>query len=389
MTYVANTYNRFDLSFVKGEGCYLFDGTGKKYLDLVAGIAVCALGHNYPEFTKRLGEQAAKLLHVSNLYKIPPQEKLAKMLVERTFADKVFFCNSGAEANEAAIKLVRRYGYAINTNKVKILSFFNSFHGRTTGSLSITGQVKYRKGFGELLPNVEFVNFNDKKDLENKFDNSVCGVFVEVIQGEGGINIIDKSFLAELRKLCDKFNAVLVFDEVQTGIGRTGKFFAYEHFGVEPDVLTSAKALGNGIPIGALTGKKKFMDVLAPGTHASTFGGNYMATVAGVTLLEIFDEKNILQNVVETGNYFIEKLFELKKQFPFVKDVRGLGLMIGIEFDFPVSRIVKSLMEKNILTVSAGENVLRFVPPLIIGKKDVDFAINTLFKVFKEVENEA
>ncbi len=388
MDAVANTYNRFDLSFIKGEGCYLFNAKGEKYLDLVAGIAVCALGHSHPEFTEKIKKQCSKLLHVSNLYNIPPQKELAKKIVEKTFADAVFFCNSGAEANEAAIKLVRKFGAKINKNKTKILSFLNSFHGRTTGALSITGQEKYRKGFGDLLPNVEFAEFNNIKNIAEKFNDSVCGVFVEPIQGEGGINIADKAFLKTLRELCDKFNAVLVFDEVQTGVGRTGKLYAYEHFGVTPDLLASAKALGNGIPIGALMGKKQFMDVLSPGTHASTFGGNYIATVAGIALLEIFEKHDILNNVLESGKYFLNKLKKLQKEFDTIKDVRGIGLMLGIEFDFSASVIVKKLTTKNILTVPAGEKVLRFVPPLIIKKQEIDIAVEALCAALKEVESE-
>ncbi len=389
MSGVANTYNRFDLSFIKGEGCYLFDKKGDKYLDLVAGIAVCALGHNHRKFTTAVTEQVSKVLHVSNLYKIPTQEKLAELLTKKTFADSVFFCNSGAEANEGAIKLMRKHGNKISKDKNIILSFINSFHGRTTGALSITGQEKYRKGFGELLPHVKFVKFNDKTDISEKFNENVCGIFVELIQGEGGVNVIEKDFLFKIRELCNRYNAVLAYDEVQTGVGRTGKFYAYEHFGIEPDILTSAKALGNGIPIGALMGKKQYMDILSPGTHASTFGGNYIATVAGIALMEIFEKENIPGNVSETGSYFMEKLEELKSGFSFIKDIRGIGLIIGIEFDFPVIKIVKKLMERKILTVPAGENVLRFVPPLIIGKKEIDIATETLRDVLLEVRNEA
>jgi acetylornithine/N-succinyldiaminopimelate aminotransferase len=298
-------------------------------------------------------------------------------------AESVFFCNSGAEANEAAIKLVRKYGYSINKSKTKIISCINSFHGRTTGAISITGQEKYRKNFGNLLPHVDFVEFNNIDSLKDKFDETVCGIFIEIIQGEGGINLIDKDFLNEIKLLCNKFNVLLVVDEVQTGVGRTGKYFAYEHFEVIPDLITIAKGLGGGVPIGALAGKKEIMDVLSPGSHASTFGGNYLASRAGLTVLEVIERENILKNVVDVGNYFYKNLLELKDKYSFIKKVKGLGLIIGVELDFPAINIVNSLIEENVLTVAAGENVLRFVPPLILTKHEVDIAIEKLDKVFK------
>jgi acetylornithine/N-succinyldiaminopimelate aminotransferase len=383
MSYVADTYKRFNLEFIKGKGCFLYDKNGEKYLDLVGGIAVCSLGHSHDYFTEKLKEQINDIIHVSNLYKIPPQEELAEKICNITFAEKVFFCNSGAEANEAAIKLVRKYGYSINKSKTKIISCINSFHGRTTGAISITGQEKYRKNFGNLLPHVDFVEFNNIDSLKDKFDETVCGIFIEIIQGEGGINLIDKDFLNEIKLLCNKFNVLLVVDEVQTGVGRTGKYFAYEHFEVIPDLITIAKGLGGGVPIGALAGKKEIMDVLSPGSHASTFGGNYLASRAGLTVLEVIERENILKNVVDVGNYFYKNLLELKDKYSFIKKVKGLGLIIGVELDFPAINIVNSLIEENVLTVAAGENVLRFVPPLILTKHEVDIAIEKLDKVFK------
>ena len=385
MNYIAETYKRFNLSFVKGEGCFLYTENGEKYLDLVGGIAVCALGHSHKKFSDILKKQIDNILHVSNLYKIPPQEELAERICNISFADKVFFCNSGAEANEAAIKLVRKYGQSINNAKQVILSCYNSFHGRTTGAISITGQEKYRKGFGDLLPYVEFVEFNNIDSLTEKFNENVAGFFIEIIQGEGGINVVNKEFLIKVRELCDKFNAVLVYDEVQTGVGRTGKYFAYEHFEIEPDVMCLAKALGGGIPIGALAGKEKFIKVLSPGTHASTFGGNYIATAAGCAVLDIIEKDNILNNVNINGKYFFENLKNLSENFSFIKRVKGLGLILGLEFDFNVSSIVGELINEKVLTIGAGENVLRFVPPLIIEKEEINIALDRLNKVLKKI----
>jgi predicted acetylornithine/succinylornithine family transaminase len=383
MTSIAETYKRFNLSFVKGKGCFLYSANNEKYLDLVGGIAVCVLGHGYPEFNKILKAQIDNILHVSNLYNIPPQEDLAKKICNISFADKVFFCNSGAEANEAAIKLVRKHGSSIKSSKQVILSCINSFHGRTTGALSITGQEKYRKDFGELLPYVDFVEFNNTKSLTEKFSENVAGFFIEIIQGEGGINVINREFLEKARELCNKFNAVLVYDEVQTGVGRTGKYFAYEHFNIEPDIMTLAKALGGGIPIGALAGKKEFMQILSAGTHASTFGGNYLASAAGCAVLDIIEKGKILNKVKSNGEYFFKNLENLSKEFPFIKRVKGLGLILGLELDFQAADVVNELIKEKVLTVTAGEKVLRFVPPLIITKEEIDMALKKLRKVFK------
>ena len=375
---IANTYARKDISFAKGEGCYLFDDKGNKYLDFVSGIAVCSLGHSHKKFNKILKSQIDKLLHTSNLYRIKPQEELAKKIVKKSFADEVFFCNSGAEANEGAIKLARKFGKTISPNKTKILAFENSFHGRTTGSLAITGQEKYRKDFTPLLPEVYFAKFNDIDDVRNKLDENFCAVFVELIQGEGGVNVIDKNFLMELRKLCNELNIMLVFDEVQTGIGRTGKLFCYEHYGIEPDVMTLAKALGNGIPIGAIAGKKNFMSHFTPGSHASTFGGNFLAATAGCAVLDIIENENLLENVENMSKYLIENL----KQFSWIKEIKGIGLLIGIELENMTSNeLSNKLFERKILTVPAGEKVLRFLPPLIVGKEEIDMLIDALKEI--------
>ncbi len=386
MSNVANTYGRFNLSFDYGKGCWLYSQEKGKYLDMVAGIAVCCLGHSHEKFNNRLKTQIDKVLHVSNLYKIEPQEVLAKKLSEKSFADKVFFCNSGTEANEAAIKLTRKYGLEKSQNKKKIISCINSFHGRTTGSLSITGQEKHKKGFGELLPDIEFIEFNNTEQLRKAMNHDVAGVFAEVIQGEGGINKIDIDFLVELRNLCDKFDSALVFDEVQTGIGRTGKLFAYENFQIAPDLMTIAKGLGNGIPIGALLGREKFMQTFSPGTHAATFGGNYLSTTAGIAVLDIIEEENILQNVNICGDYFYNRLKTLQSLYPIIKEVKGKGLMLGIDVGSKQQEIIKKVIEKKLLVVGAGASVIRLVPPLIISKNEIDICCNIIEETLKELQ---
>ncbi len=372
---LANTYNRKDISFIKGEGCYLFDEKGEKFLDFTSGIAVCVLGHSHKKFNNIVKSQIDKLIHTSNLYRIKPQEELAKKIVKNSFADEVFFCNSGAEANEGAIKLAKKFGKSISHTKTKILAFENSFHGRTTGALSITGQEKYRKDFIPLLPDVVFAKFNDIKDVKNKLDENFCAIFVELIQGEGGVNVIDKDFLTELRKICNELKIMLIYDEVQTGIGRTGKLFCYENFGIEPDIITIAKALGNGIPIGAVAGKKKYMKFFTPGSHASTFGGNFLASSAGCAVLDIIFEENLLENTIKMGNYLVEELQKIK----WIKKVKGMGLLIGIEPEnISAIELSEKLFNKKILTVPAGEKTLRFLPPLIVSEKEIDYLIETL-----------
>ena len=375
---IANTYSRIDVKFIKGEGCYLINENGEKYLDFTSGIAVCCLGHSHKKFNNLLKAQIDKIIHTSNLYRILPQEKLAEKIVENSFADKVFFCNSGAEANEGAIKLSRKFGKSVSYKKIKILAFENSFHGRTTGALSITGQEKYRKDFTPLLPEVYFAKFNNIDDVKSKIDEDFCAVFIELIQGEGGVNVVDKNFLLELRKICNDLNIMLVYDEVQTGIGRTGKLFCYENFEVEPDVITLAKALGNGIPIGAIAGKDKFMQYFTPGSHASTFGGNFLASTAGCAVIDIIKNENLLENVKKMGNYLVDNLKKLNFK------VKGLGLLIGIETEEISSfDLSKKLFERKILTVPAGEKVLRFLPPLIVTEKEIDFLIKNLKEIMR------
>jgi len=385
--YMFQTYGRFPLTLVKGEGCRVWDEQGKEYIDFVAGIAVCSLGHSSPVVTKALAEQAKELVHVSNLYYTAPQTRLARLLVENSFADRVFFCNSGAESNEAAIKLARRYSnekYGPGRNT--IITMENSFHGRTMATLSATGQDKIKKGFNPLLTGFKFVPFNDVAVLENAIDDTVCAVMLEPIQGEGGVICPEHGYLKAVREICNRKNLVLIFDEVQVGTGRTGKLFAYENFDVEPDIMTLAKALGNGLPIGAMLAREEFNSTFGPGSHATTFGGTPLVTAVAEAVVKSILEDGILGKCAETGEYFRQRLFELKEKYSFVKDVRGYGLINGLELDMPGAEIVTKCMDKGFLIVCAHEKVLRFVPPLIISKEEVGSLIKCLNEIFGNIK---
>ncbi|WP_297446943.1 aspartate aminotransferase family protein [Desulfurobacterium sp.] len=377
--YVMKTYNRYPVSFVRGRGCYLYDENGKEYLDMLAGIAVCNLGHCHPEVTEAICEQAKELIHTSNLFHIKPQAELARLICENSFGEKVFFCNSGAEANEGAIKLARRYAFEKSKKGYEIVAFKNSFHGRTFASVSVTGQGKYNEGFGPMLSDVKFAEFNNLDSVKAVISDKTCGIIVEPIQGEGGIVPATEEFLKGLREIADEIDAILIFDEVQTGIGRTGKLFAYQHYNVEPDVMTLAKALGNGVPIGAIVAKGKAANVLKPGLHASTFGGNFLATAAGVKVIETVSKDEFLESVNEKGNHLKGKLLELKKEFPhIIESVRGMGLMIGVVCKMECGRIVEKALEKGLIINCTAKNVLRFAPPLIISEEEIDTGIRIL-----------
>ncbi len=385
--FVMKTYNRYPVSFVKGKGCWLYDEKGKKYLDMLSGIAVCNLGHCHPKVSEAICEQARTLIHTSNLFYIEPQAELARLICENSFGDKVFFCNSGAEANEGAIKLARRYGTEISPDKYEIVAFKNSFHGRTVASVSITGQGKYSEGFGPMLEGVRFAEFNDLSTVEKVVGPKTAGIIVEPVQGEGGVVPATREFLLGLRELADKFNALLIFDEVQTGIGRTGELFAYQHYGVEPDVMTLAKALGNGVPIGAVVAKGKAAEVLKPGLHASTFGGNFLSTRAGIEVIREITKKGFLEKVKEVGSLLKGELLKLKEEFPsLIKEVRGLGLMLGVVMKVECKEFVSLALERGLIVNCTAGNVLRLLPPLIIGPKEVDVAIETLRGIFKDYE---
>ena len=370
--YVANTYTRFPIALVRGKGARVWDADGKEYLDFVAGIAVNCLGHNHPAVARAIRRQSAKLLHVSNLYHIEPQSELARELCRHSFAEKVFFCNSGAEANEAAIKLARRYGAEWLGGKYEILSTYNSFHGRTLATLTATGQEKVRAGYDPLPAGFRHVPYNDLRAMVDAVDEkTTVAILVEPIQGEGGVIVPDKSYLQGLRELCDQKELLLIFDEVQSGMGRTGKLFAYEHFGVEPDIMTLAKALGGGLPLGAMLAKEKVARSFVPGAHASTFGGNPLACSVGAAVLKTLLEGGALKNCVKMGRVLNDGLLALKKKFGFIREIRGRGLILGMELEQDGGKIVDDCMEAGLLINCTAHKVLRFIPPLVIGKNDI------------------
>jgi acetylornithine/N-succinyldiaminopimelate aminotransferase len=396
-TYVMNTYSRFPIAIEKGEGCRLWDTQGREYLDFVAGIATCTLGHAHPALIETVSQQIQRLHHVSNLYYVPEQGALAKWIVDHSCADRVFFCNSGAEANEAAIKLVRKYAHTVLEflEQPVILTAQASFHGRTLATITATGQPKYQKDFDPLVPGFEYVPYNDIQAIENAIadldegNRRVAAIMLEPLQGEGGVRPGDLDYFLRLRKICDENDILLVFDEVQVGVGRTGKLWGYENLGVEPDIFTSAKGLAGGIPIGAMM-CKRFCDVFEPGNHASTFGGNPFACAAGLTVLKTIERDNILQNVQARGEQLRTRLRAIAQKYPqlFV-DVRGWGLINGMEIAADASvvsaDIVKAAMAEGLLMAPAGPKVLRFVPPLIVSEAEVDRAAQLLENAIAKV----
>ena len=382
--YVANTYARFPILLVRGKGTRVWDLDGKEYLDFVSGLAVCNLGHCHPKVVKAIQDQAEKLIHVSNFYYIEPQIQLASLLCKHSFADKVFFCNSGAEANEGAMKLARKYAKEkMGEDRYEIITMERSFHGRTLATLTATAQEKFHKGYEPLMPGFKYVPFNNIGAVKNAIDSKTCAVMLEPIQGEGGVNCPSEGYLKGLREICDEKGLLLIFDEVQVGMGRTGKLFAYEQDGVEPDMLTLAKSLAGGVPIGALLIKKGIADSFKPGDHASTFGGNPLATAAGVAALTTLLEERMLDNCQRMGDYFLAKLEEVKRRFPFVKEVRGKGLILGMELSIDGSSIVHDMLKKNILINCTMGNVLRFLPPLIVTQEEIDRVVKALEEVFQ------
>ena len=339
--YIANTYSRFPVVIVKGSGCKVWDIDGREYLDFVAGLAVCNLGHCHPKVVKAIQEQAAKLIHISNLYYIEPQAALAEILCTRSFAEKVFFCNSGAEANEAAIKLARKYFKDKGENRFQIITMEKSFHGRTMATLAATGQKKIQQGFEPLLEKFIYVPFNDVDAVRHAITPETCAVMIEPIQGEGGVNIPSDNYLKGLKALCKEKELLLIFDEVQVGMGRTGRLFAYENYGVTPDIMTLAKGLAGGVAMGAMLATDEIVKSFTPGTHASTFGGNPLASAAGIAAIKAINEENVLENCRNIGSYMLTELSKVKDGFPFIKEVRGKGLMIGMELNISGMGIVK------------------------------------------------
>jgi acetylornithine aminotransferase/acetylornithine/N-succinyldiaminopimelate aminotransferase len=385
--YFMNTFgNRTPVCFDYGKGINLWDIDGKKYYDFFAGIAVSAVGHSHPKLVNAIKTQAEKLIHCSNLYYVESQAKLAKLLVKNSCADKVFFANSGAEANEGAIKLARIYFKKKGMEeKFEIITLANSFHGRTLATIAATGQNKYQKPYSPLTPSFLSVPINDLAALENAINDSTCAVMIEPIQGESGVNLTTSEYLKGVRKLCDEKGILLIFDEVQSGLGRTGKLFSYQHFDVEPDIFTLAKALGGGFPIGALCAKEHVAKAFEPGDHGSTFGGNPLACSAALASLEIILEENLVENSEKMGDYFIEKLSQLAKKYNFIKDVRGKGLMIAVEFSIEKAAEIKNkCFDECYLLGNVGNNILRILPPLIISKEDIDKMISMLDNVLSK-----
>ncbi len=384
--FIMNTYSRQPLVLVKGRGTRLFDSDGKEYIDFVSGVAVCNLGHCHPRIVVALQKQAQRLMHVSNHFHNEPQINLAKALVRRSFADKVFFCNSGTEAVEAAIKLARRYGQEIlKQDRFEIITMRGSFHGRTFGALAATAQERFHKGFEPIVPGFRYVPYNDLKAVDESINDHTCAVLVEPVQGEGGVNVPSAGYLKGLRETCDRNGILLMLDEIQTGMGRTGKLFAYEHYGITPDVMMLAKGLGAGMPIGALLATDKASVALAPGTHGSTFGGNPLACSAALASLETLVEDDIIiPAVAHLGRYFLRGLENLKRKYTFVKDVRGQGLLVGMELDFPCKDIVSDCITEGMLVNCTMDTVLRFMPPLVVTEEEIDMLLDALGRIFSK-----
>jgi len=381
---IMNTYRRTPIALVKGKGALVEDAQGRQYLDFVARIAVCNLGHAHPKVVKAVRKQAKDLMHVSNLYYTRPQAEVAALLTKNSFADKVFFCNSGAEANEAAIKLARKYAHEnLGPEKFELITMKDSFHGRTMATITATGQEKFQFGFTPLLDGFRYVPFNDPQALEAAITSRTCGIMLEPVQGEGGVIIPDEGYLERVREICDRHRLLMIVDEVQTGIGRTGKLFAYEYSGVKPDIMTLAKALGNGFPVGAMLATDEVARAFSPGNHASTFGGNPLAMAAVRATLKTILEDDILENCLETGAYFLEKLQQLKERHDIITDVRGKGLMLACSLSIEGAEIVTGCQEEGLLINCTGGKTLRFVPPLIITRQDVDKAVYILDDVME------
>jgi len=383
MSALAKNYNRRKISFKKGKGSYLYSTNGKKYLDFVQGIAVNSLGHANPNLIKAINKQSKKVWHVSNAFIIPEGEKLAKKLTQKTFADSVIFQNSGAEATEAAIKIARRYFYSIGKpNKNRIICIKNSFHGRTIAAINASGSKKMTEGFGPKVPGFDHFEFGNHKKMKKLINKNTAAIMVETVMGEGGIKVIPSWCIKELRKICNKKGILLILDEVQCGIGRSGKFFAFENAKVKPDIVPIAKGIGGGFPIGAVLMSKKVAKAMTPGTHGSTFGGNPLAMSVGNAVIDQILKKGFLTNVKRLSNYFHNELNKIQKQFPnIIKEVRGVGYLIGLQLFFDQTKFIQQLMKDKLLTIRAAENVIRILPPLNVKKTEIDLALRIIKKV--------
>ena len=381
---LLKTYNRYQVVFDRGDGIKLFDTDGNEYLDFFAGIAVQGLGYNYKGVNEALKAQADKLWHISNYFYNVPVIEAGEKLLEISQMEKVFFTNSGTEAIEGAIKIAKKYGTKTG-GRFEIIAMEGSFHGRSLGALSVTGNEHYREDFYPLIPGVKFAKYNDIESVKNLVSDKTCAIILETVQGEGGIHPATKEFLEGIKKLTDEHDLILILDEIQCGMGRTGQYFAWQEYGIKPDVMTVAKALGNGVPIGAFLTSGKASDVLKPGDHGSTYGGNPLVCAVASKVLDIFKEDDITGNVKAVGDYLKEKLEGMAKEYPFIKEVRGKGLLLGMEFDRPVADIIKhALIDEKMVLINAGSNVLRFIPPLIISKEDVDDALERLKRVLNK-----
>ena len=387
--FVIHTYARSPVAFVKGEGAYLWDTDGKRYLDFISGIGVTGAGHCHPRIVSAIKEQAERLIHTSNLFYIIPQAELAKRLSELSGGYKCFFCNSGAEANEAAVKLARRYMKLKGDSKrYEIITTVGSFHGRTYAAMTATGQEKYREGFEPLVGGFMYVPFNDIEALKEAISERTCAIMLEPIQGESGVNIPDDDYLPSVAELCNEHGILLILDEVQTGLGRTGKLFAHEHYGVKPSIFTIAKSIAGGIPMGVMLAKPEVADGFEPGSHGSTFGGNFIACAAALAFLDVLNEEHLVENAAVMGNELLERLKGLAERSEIVKEVRGKGLMLAIEFKDGVAKEVQQMLLKRGLIVNAiGERIIRLLPPLIITLNEVELAVSLIKQVINEVES--
>ncbi|MEC4675092.1 MAG: acetylornithine transaminase [Nitrospirota bacterium] len=383
--FLMNTYARLPLSIMRGRGCYVYDAEGREYLDCVAGIAVNVLGHGHPDLITAIEKQARQLIHTSNLYYSEPQVQLARRLVELSFGDKVFFGNSGAEANEAAIKLARKYSTdKFGPARYEIITMKNSFHGRTLATLTATGQEKVQKGFAPLPVGFSYADLNDIASIESRITDQTAAVMIEPIQGEGGVTVASRTFMEQLRALCTQRKVLLIFDEVQTGIGRTGTMFAYQHFDVHPDIMTLAKGLGGGLPIGACISTDEIAEAFGPGTHASTFGGNPLVCAAALAVLSTLTEGGLLEKSRAVGAYLAKGLQELASRIPLITDVRGLGLLQGIELSIDGKPLVQDCQARKVLINCTMDRILRFVPPLVITQSDIDRLLSVLSDVLNK-----
>ena len=384
--YHFDLYKRYPITLVKGKGVHVEDSEGNTYLDALAGIAVNGTGHCHPKVVEAIQQQASELIHISNLYYNKPQSKLAKLLTEVSGMDRTFFCNSGAEAVEGSLKLARKYAHEKGKDG-HIISMTGCFHGRTLGTIAM-GKKKYQKGFDPMPPGFDRVKFNDIAALKDRVTDSTVAIIMETVQGEGGIHVVTPEFLQTARYLCDKHDALLILDEVQCGIARTGKMFAYQHYAVEPDVVASAKALGGGFPIGAVMAKEHAADAFDHGNHGTTYGGNPLACAAAAASLEAILDENLMEHAAELGHYFKNKMRSIGQNWDAIKEVRGLGLMIGVELTFPGAKVVEEMMHRGVLSNCASNTVMRIVPPLVISKEELDEVIEVLIESIKKVEKD-